>query len=204
MHTLKPHSWGYLLPCFFTYSLTIYTLLLQLHLWFPSTSRTRFFSNHPEIKESLQGRAQSSSQIFQAAEKSSFSYEMQVSPLHQTFCNQYCTRLLKAWWVYRQRTAATSTMHQGLLLFSIKSWKTCFKKWQFLSPGLLSDSSLQSYFFEGTLFIYSWHFSPVPSTSMLKQSLKPVTVSRVFHCKRTTSGIIYSSFQFKNLKVLDV
>lgn len=128
MYTLKTYSWGYLLPCFFTYC------LLRC-CYFSFTSDSHAYHIHPsfslmtEIKESLQSGAQSSSQILiryvKASGNSSFtpSYWMQVSPLHQTFCNQYFTRLLKVLWLYRQCTAATSTIHRVLLPLSLKSWK---------------------------------------------------------------------------------
>lgn len=177
MYTLKTYSWGYLLPCFFTYS-----LLRCCYFSFTSDSHPHHihpsFSLMTEIKESLQSGAQSTSQIFiryvKASGNSSFtpSYWMQVSPLHQTFCNQYFTRLLKVLWLYRQCTAATSTIHRVLLPLSLKSWKRSEylkkNKLQFPSPGLSSDSSLHSYFLESTLFIYNWHISPVPSPSILK------------------------------------
>lgn len=87
-------------------SLTRSLLMSLSHFSFTSDSHALHihpsFSLITERSKSLQSGAQSSSQIFiryvKASGNSSFTsnYLVQVSPLQQTFCNQYFTRLFKS------------------------------------------------------------------------------------------------------------
>lgn len=118
---------------FLTCSLVISVLLLQLHLWFPSTPHTPFlFSNLWEIKVYAKRSTKFKSNFHTLCQsiwkQFPSNYRVQVSPLQQTFCNQCFTRLLKVLWLYWHDIVAT--MLWVCLPFSLKSWKISeyFKK----------------------------------------------------------------------------